>query len=294
MKSNHAGTSVEDALSLAGRRVLITGGSLGIGRAIAVLMARRGAIVAVHHSSAVDAAMGYPNAAVELLDALRRELSERRESNESRESNEDSATAGVCAIDQPAKLDIDLMHPDSGRRVVHEAIAALGGIDIVVHAASVQVRESFSAVSADTIDRQVRIDFASTVELLQTSVAHMAARKSGRIIAIGSVNQVRPHPELMVYASLKAAQHNLIIGIAKQHAANGITANTLSPGLIATPRNDFRRHDMEEWARIQKGANPMGRAGTVDEVAQVAALLAAPAGAFITGADIAIDGGGRL
>ena len=149
-------------------------------------------------------------------------------------------------------------------------------------------------MSAETIDRQVRIDFAATVELLQRSVAHMAKSRSGRIIAIGSVNQVRPHPELMVYAALKAAQHNLIVGIAKQHAAAGITANTISPGLIATPRNDFRRKDMDEWSRIQKSANPMGRAGTVDEVAQLAALLAAPAGAFITGADIAIDGGGRL
>ena len=271
MESNHTGTSADDALSLVGRHALITGGSLGIGRAVALLMARRGARVCIHHSSEVDAAIGYPDAAVELLEALR-----------------------VQRADGSIRLDIDLMHRGSGQRVVDEAIAAFGTIDIVVHAASVQVRESFREISAETIDQQVRIDFAATLELLQASVAHMASRKSGRIIAIGSVNQVRPHPELMVYASLKAAQHNLIVGIAKQHAANGITANTISPGLIETPRNDFRRRDMDEWARIQKAANPMGRAGTVDEVAQIAALLAAPAGAFITGADIAIDGGGRL
>lgn len=270
----------DDALSLAGRRALITGGSLGIGRAIALLMARRGATVAIHHSSDVDAAMGYPNAAIELLDEIRQERIER---------DGDARTAAL-----PSRIDIDLAQPGAGRRVVDEAIAALGSIDVVVHAASIQVRESFDEVSAETIDRQVRIDFAATVELLQRSVAHMAKLRSGRIIAIGSVNQVRPHPELMVYAALKAAQHNLIVGIAKQHAAAGITANTISPGLIATPRNDFRRKDMDEWSRIQKSANPMGRAGTVDEVAQLAALLAAPAGAFITGADIAIDGGGRL
>lgn len=270
MPNMNTGTSIEDALSLAGRRVLITGGSLGIGRAIALLMAHRGAAIAVHHASAVDGAMGYPDAAVELHDRLAG----------------DSATV--------ARIDVDLMHPGAGAQVVAAATAALGGVDVLVHAASIQVREAFGDVSAETLDKQVRIDFAATVELLQAVVPPMAGQRFGRIVAIGSVNQVRPHPELSVYAALKAAQHNLIVGIAKQHAARGITANTISPGLIRTPRNDFRRVDMDEWARIEKAANPMGRAGTADEVAHVAALLAAPAGAFITGADIAVDGGARL
>lgn len=263
-------TGPYDALSLAGRRVLVTGGSLGIGRAIAQLFARRGAGVVIHHRSAVDTAMGYPDAAAQLHDELR------------------SKGASV------ARIDVDLAQPGSGGRVVGDAMAALGGIDIVVHAASVQVREAFDNIGAETLGKQVRIDFNATVELLQAIIPVMVRQTFGRIVAIGSVNQVRPHPELAIYAALKAAQHNLVIGIAKQHAASGITANTISPGLIRTPRNDFRRKDMDEWARIEKSANPMGRAGTPEEVAEVAALLAAPAGAFITGADIAMDGGGRL
>ncbi len=263
-------TSLYDALSLDGRRVLITGGSLGIGRAIAQLFARRGADIVIHHASSVDTAMGYPDAAAQLHDELR--------------------SKGACV----ARIDVDLAQPGSGGRVVGDAMAALGDIDIFVHAASVQVREAFDNIGAETLGKQVRIDFDATVELLQSIIPVMVRQRFGRIVAIGSVNQVRPHPELSIYAALKAAQHNLVIGIAKQHAASGITANTISPGLIRTPRNDFRRKDMDEWARIEKSANPMGRAGTPEEVAEVAALLAAPAGAFITGADIAMDGGGRL
>jgi len=273
-QKNEAGLFAEhgawDALSLAGRAALVTGGTLGIGRSIALLMARRGARVAAHHSSAVDAAMGYPDAAQAL--------------------QADAAGDGATI----ACLDIDLMRPDAGRQVVRDAATTLGRIDVLVHAASVQVREPFAAVTADTLERQIRVDFAATVELLQQVVPIMVAQQFGRIIAIGSINQVRPHHELSVYAALKAAQHNLVVGIAKQHAGSNVTANTLSPGLIHTPRNDFRRRDMDEWDRIQKTANPMGRAGTADEVAEMAALLAAPAGAFVTGADIAIDGGGRL
>lgn len=263
-------TAVEDALSLSGRRALVTGGTLGIGRAVALLMARRGADIAIHHASTVDATMGYPGAAVEL--------------------QEEIARLGVNV----ARIDVDLAVPGTGQRVISDTIAALGGIDVLVHAASVQVRESFADVTPASLEQQVRVDFSATLELLQAVVPVMRGQRFGRIVSLGSINQVRPHPELMVYAAMKAAQHNLIVAIAKQQAAHGLTANTISPGLIHTPRNDFRRKDMDEWARIEKASNPMGRAGTADEVAQVAALLAAPAGAFITGADIAVDGGGRL
>lgn len=226
--------------------------------------------MALHHASAADAAMGYPDAALALAGELR---------------------GAGCEI---ASVDADLSETGAAARVMSESLRALGGIDILVLCASVQIRQPFEAVTRESIERHTRINFDASIELLQLALGAMTGQRFGRIISIGSVLQARPHRDLAVYAALKSAQHNLILGIARQHAAAGITANTIAPGLIETPRNASRRRDAGEWASIQKASNPMGRAGTPEEVAHVAALLAAPAGAFITGAEIPVDGGGRL
>ena len=261
---------LDDALLLAGRKAMITGASLGIGRAIARLFASRGAAVALHHSRNADAALGYPDAGRILTDEL--------------------CASGAEAI----AVDVDLADLVAAAQIMSAVRSAWDRIDILVLCASIQVRQPLAAVDANTLAMQRRINFDATFELLQAVLPSMAERRFGRIISIGSVNQARPHAELTIYAALKAAQHNLIQGVAQQYAANGITANTISPGLIATPRNEWRRRDADEWVAIQRDANPMHRAGMPEEVAQIAGLLAAPAGAFITGADIAVDGGARL
>ena len=257
-------------LNLAGRRVLVTGASLGIGRAIASLFSSRGARLALHFSGAVDDAMGHAGAG----DALVKEL--------------------VDADHEAHAIDLNLGDANAGPRVVEQAMQGLGGLDVLVLCASVQVRQPFDEVDAGSLSLQSRVNFEASMGLLKAALPPMQLQKSGRIISIGSINQVRPHAELMAYAALKAAQHTLILGIARQHAGDGITANTVSPGLVATPRNEWRRQDPSVWDGIQKQANPMQRAGTAEEVAQVVGLLAADAGAFITGADIPIDGGARL
>ena len=122
----------------------------------------------------------------------------------------------------------------------------------------------------------------------------MAQRGWGRVLSIGSVNQFRPEPQLAVYAALKAAQANLIGNLAKQYARSGVTFNTLSPGLVATERNRWRRQDPDSWAEVQRTANPMGRAGTPDEMVGPALLLCSEGSAFITGVDLLATGGAHL
>jgi len=122
----------------------------------------------------------------------------------------------------------------------------------------------------------------------------MRRRRFGRILTIGSVNQTAPESVLSVYAALKSAQHNLAINLAREYAPHGITINNLSPGLIATERNKWRREDAAAWKAIEAGCSPKKRAGKPSEMAGAALLLCSDAGSYITGADLQATGGRHL
>ncbi|HUZ62613.1 MAG TPA: SDR family oxidoreductase [Acetobacteraceae bacterium] len=256
--------------ALHGRRALVTGGSLGIGRAIALGFAEAGADVAIHHAAEADGAAKRASAAAEVVAAIK-----------------------ACGVRAHAAA-ADFTTPGVARGMVEAVAAAFGAPDILVICASIQTRADFLAVRAEEVNRQVAVNFAATIELLQAVLPAMQAAGRGRVLAIGSVNQTRPESELLVYAALKAAQHALILGLARRHAAEGITFNTLSPGLVATERNLWRRADAAAWAAIQHAANPMGRAGLPEDMVGAALLLCSDAGAFITGADLQATGGGHL
>lgn len=263
-------TALARRFAIPGRRALVTGGSMSIGRAIALGLAEAGADVAIHHAVEADAAAGRPAAA----DEVAHEITARR----------------VRAL----SLAADFREAGAARGVVEAVCAAFGGLDILVVCASVQARLALSAVTTAEIARQTAVNLAATVELLQGALPGMRARRWGRVLSIGSVNQTRPEPELGIYAALKAGQHTLMLSLARDAAPDGVTLNTLSPGLIATERNRWRRSDPAEWAAIQRAANPMARAGTPEDMVGAALLLCSDAGAFITGADLQATGGGHL
>lgn len=255
---------------LSNRSALVTGGAMSIGAAIALGLAEAGADVAVQTARRVDEAMGLAGAV-------------------------NSVVGDILRLGRVAgAIDADLAVPGAGRRMVEQAATILGKVDILVICASVQHRSPFDAVSDKDAARQFEINFAASIDLLQAAVPAMAARGWGRVLSIGSINQVRPEPQLAVYAALKAAQHNLIANLAKVHAADGVTLNTLSPGLVATERNRWRRKDADDWRRIQAEANPMGRAGDPEEMVGAALLLCSDAGRFITGVDLQAAGGAQL
>src|SRR4029077_5474181 len=105
-------------------------------------------------------------------------------------------------------------------------------------------------ITADQIEAQVAIDFRESIEMLQAALPPMQERGWGRVLTIGSINQLRPDPDLAVYAALKSAQHNLCINLARQYAPFNVMINNLSPGIVETERNRWRRQDAEEWRRI--------------------------------------------
>src|SRR6266540_205958 len=246
--------SMSKWFSLAGRRALVTGASVSIGRSIALGLADHGASIAVHHSAEADARAGLPHAAGATVDEVR------------------GRGVEACLVDT------DLALGGGGRLAVERATAALGAIDVLVICASTQFRTPFERVTPQEIDRQVSINFRATIELLQTALPAMKERGWGRVLTIGSINQLRPAPDLAVYAALKSAQHNLCVNLARQYAACNVMINNLSPGLVATERNRWRREDAEEWRRIQaSAAAPIGRAATPDEMVGAALLLCSEA-----------------
>ena len=256
---------------LHGRRALVTGGSLGIGQSIVRLLALHGASVAIQHAGSVDAAIGHGGAASELAEFVRRE-------------------GGLSC-----EIDSDFNQPGAARDSVMQAERQIGPLDTVFVCASVQTREPFVSIQLETALRQFHVNYWATIELLQQVIPGMQTRRYGRVVSIGSINQDRPSPDLAVYASLKAAQHNLIVNLAKAYVTDGITFNTVSPGLVHTPRSDWRRKaSMAQWEKFQASSNPMGRAGRPEEVAQVAVNLVLENTGFMTGVNIGIDGGGNL
>lgn len=248
-----------ELFSLTGRRVLVTGASRGIGRAIAVLFASAGAEIVVHFHRRHDLAQLVVD---------------------------DIEAAGA----RGHSLQADLSQPGAGTDLANRARAVLGEVDIVILNAAEQRRHRLGDVTSEDYDLQTGTGFRSALELVQALLPDMQAKRFGRIIAIGSVQQLRPNPELTVYAAMKAALSNLMRNLAKPSGPLGVTCNTIMPGLIATDRSVEVKSDLDAYARLIERI-PCRREGEPSEVAALALFLAGPAGGYVTGAEYLIDGG---
>lgn len=248
--------------NLMGRAALVTGSSRGIGRAIALGLAECGAAVAVHGA--------HPAKALDETLADVRKLSPRSV----------AVTGDLSQSDVPAKL-------------VTDAIAALGGLDILVANASVQIRKAWADVTQMEAEQQMQVNFHATLRMVQAAVPGMRAKKWGRILTIGSVQQQRPHPDMIVYAASKSAQENLVRNLAKQLGPDGITINNLAPGVIMTDRNVPALADEAYAARV-RNMIALREFGEPSDCAGAALLLCSDAGRYITGVDLFVDGGMAL
>ena len=162
--------------------------------------------------------------------------------------------------------------------------------DILVANASVQAKIPWEEFPVDEARREWQVNFLATLRLFQLAYPHMKERGWGRLIAVGSVNERRPHPDMCVYAATKAAQENLVRNLARQLAPEGITVNNLCPGVFATDRNRDALADPIYGPKVL-GAIPMHLAAEPADAAGAALLLASDAGRYITGSTLLIDGG---
>ena len=244
---------------LSGRTALVTGSSRGIGAAIAEGLAGAGARVVVHGSR--------PGAAAGTCDRIR------------------------AAGGQALQVDADLAVPGAGRDLIERA-EATGHVDILVINASAQVNAVLADLTAEDLSLQIAVNLRATVEMLQAALPRMAARGWGRVVSIGSINQIRPKSIVTAYAATKAAQHNLVQSQARDYARQGVLLNTLAPGLVDTDRNADRRDaDPAAWGDYVRGLNWMGRAASPQEMVGAAIFLASDACSFMTGESLVLSGG---
>ena len=259
-----------DRFSVAGRTAFVTGASRGIGRAMAIALAQHGADVAINHTSSFDAEIGVPDAAQQFVD--------------------EAQSHGVKAY----AIEGDLSADGAVLDVFDRAVDALGRVDILVSTANIQIVSPFEDVTAEQIDLQCKMNYRVPIQLLQRAMPPMAERGWGRVLTLGSINQANPTIELAVYAGLKSAQYNLVMNLSRKYVKTGVTINNVSPGLIETDRNRFRRENPADWQAMIDRISPMGRAGQPEDLVGAALLLCSDAGSFITGANLNVTGGADI
>lgn len=245
-----------ETFNLTGKTALVTGGSRGIGAACAKLLAARGATVVVTYSKSAERA-----------DAIISEIT----------------AAGGKAF----AVKVDAGDVDAVKVGVAQAIDRLGGaLDILVNNAGIAEHGPIGLLSDAVFERQLDVNVRGVWHTTSSAVPHF--RDGGRIINIGSFFSERVSaPGVSAYGMTKHAVAGMTKGWARDLAARQITVNTVEPGSIATEANP----DEGDRAAMIKSMIPLGRYGQPEEIAELVAFLASPAAAYITGAQILVDGG---
>jgi len=241
--------------TLEGKVALITGGSRGIGAAIAKRLAADGANVAITYTKGADAAAS-------VVKGIER------------------AGGRVIAIQA------DAADPDATKAAVEQTVAAFGQLDVLVNNAGTAIPKSFEETTLEELDRLIDVNVRGTLVATQAALKHM--KSGGRIIMIGSsVGERVMVPGLVPYSATKGAVKMFTQGLSREVGSRGITVNNVQPGPIDTDLNPAAG----EWAVPQKAATALDRYGHVEEVAALVAFVAGPEASYITGANLTVDGG---
>lgn len=234
------------------KRVLITGGSRGIGRACVEYFCGMGYKVAFVYANNDNAAMSCAN------------------------------SIGAYAV----KADIST--PDEARRAVAEAVEYLGGLDILVNNAGIAQIKLFTDITDDDYDKMISTNLSSAFYITREAVKPMISQKWGRVINIGSMWGKCGASCEVHYSASKAGLRGMTMALAKELGPSGITVNCVEPGVIDTDMNA----ELDEATLAELcDATPLCRIGTPSDVAALVGFLASDNASFITGQTIGVDGG---
>ena len=234
---------------------LVTGGSRGIGAAIAKRLAADGANVAITYTKGADAAAS-------VVKEIER--------------------AGGKAI----AIQADAADVEAVKAAVEKTIATFGQLDVLVNNAGTAIPKPFEEATLEEMDRVLDINVRGVFVATQAALKHMS--EGGRIITIGSaVGERAVAPGLVPYAATKGAVKMFTQALSREVGSRGITVNNVQPGPIDTDLNPASG----DWAVPQKAATALDRYGLVDEIAAMVAFVAGPEASYITGANLTVDGG---
>jgi 3-oxoacyl-[acyl-carrier protein] reductase len=240
---------------LEGKIALVTGGSRGIGAAIAKRLAADGANVAITYSKGADAAASVVK---EIERTGRKALA----------------------------IQADAADSSAVKTAVEKTVDAFGRLDILVNNAGTAIPKPFEEATLEEMDRVIDINIRGVYVATQAALKHM--KSGGRVIMIGSaVGERVAAPGLVPYAGTKGAVKMFTQALAREIGSRGITINNVQPGPIDTELNPAAG----EWAVPQKAATALDRYGRVEEVAALVAFVAGPESSYITGANLTVDGG---
>lgn len=241
--------------SLSGKRALVTGASRGLGKAIALSLARAGADVAITYEKSAEKAQ-------EVADEIRA-----------------LGRNGVA-------IQADSASPQAVREAVAASVEKLGGLDILVNNAGIARGGSLEEMSDEDINALIDVNIRGVVFATQAALAHLP--DGGRIINIGSclANHV-PLPGIAVYSMTKSALNSLTRGLARDLGPRGITVNLVHPG----PTDSDMNPADGEGAETQRQLIALGHYGKAEDIADAVTFLASPAAKHITGTGIDVDGG---
>ncbi|CAO4144960.1 MAG: 3-oxoacyl-ACP reductase FabG [Methylorubrum extorquens] len=240
---------------LAGKRALVTGASRGIGAAIALALAERGA----------DVAITYERSAERAADVVR--------------AIEGQGRRGLA-------IQADSADAAAVKRSVEAAAGELGGLDILVNNAGIARGGPVTEMSLADIDALLAVNIRSVVLASQAAIPHLG--EGGRIISIGSCLGERvPFPGVTVYSMTKSALLSFTRGLARELGPQGITVNLVQPGSTDTDMNPSNG----EQSDLQRAMTALGHYGRPEDIAAAVAFLASPAARQITGTTLTVDGG---
>lgn len=242
-------------MSLIGKRALVTGGSRGIGAAIAQALAANGADVAVTYQNSTKRAEGIVA------------------------SIENMGRRGFA-------IQADSADPDAVKRAVSETVETLGGLDILVNSAAIGLAGPVAEVDLAEFQAMMDVNVRGPFVAAQAAIPHL--RKGGRIISIGSALAERvPFPGITAYAMSKSALLSFTRGLSRELGPLGVTVNLVLPGSTDTESNPANG----ESADFQRSLSSIGRYAEPREIAEAVVFLASPAANLVTGITLTVDGG---
>ncbi len=245
---------------LKGKVAIITGAGSGIGQGIAKRFARDGAKVVVDYLGSADGA------------------------NETLKMIEEAGAEGIA-------VQADITKADERESLIHAAISKFGAIDVLVNNAGMEKKASFWDVAEADYEKLMDVNMKGPFFLTQAFVNNLREQKrKGTIVNISSVHEDMVFPGFSTYCLSKGAMRMFTRDLSVELGPLGITVNNVAPGAVATPINKSLLENKEELSALLRNI-PLGRMGTVDDVAALASFLASDDAAYITGSTFIVDGG---